>query len=61
MRVDLKVPFSQKHQASSMGARWDPARNTWFVPDGIDASKFLQWMPGVQLSKAVARVLRRPV
>ena len=61
MRVDLNVPFDQKNAAQQLGAKWDAARKTWFVPDGQDASKFLQWLPGVKLSKAVRKVLGRPV
>jgi hypothetical protein len=61
MRTDLKVPFEQKFQAQSLGARWDAAKRTWYVPDGVDASKFLRWVPGVKVSKAVKKVLRRRV
>lgn len=61
MRVNLKVPFGDKEQVKQMGAIWDPARKVWFVPDGTDASKFLQWMPGMKLTKKIRRVLRRPV
>ena len=61
MRTDLKVPFEEKHAAQQLGARWDPARKTWFVPDGVDAVPFARWIPGLKLSKAVKKVLRRPV
>lgn len=61
MRVNLIVPFEQKGEASRMGARWDPARKVWFVPDGVDAVLFAKWIPGLKLSKAVKKVLRRPV
>jgi hypothetical protein len=44
MRVDLKVPFAEKDDAKRLGARWDVERKVWYVPDGLDASKFAQWM-----------------
>ena len=61
MRTDLKVPFDQKHEAQSRGARWDAARKTWFVPDGVDAVPFMKWIPGLKVSKAVKKVLARRV
>jgi hypothetical protein len=44
MRVDLKVPYKQKEEAKRLGARWDPARQTWYVENKDDLSPFLQWM-----------------
>jgi len=61
VRVDLVVPFEQKRAAQQLGACWDAARKVWFVPDGVDASLFLQWLPSVSVTKKVAKVLRRPV
>ncbi len=61
MKVELQVPFEEKFEAQSLGAKWDPARRVWFVPDGFDAVKFLRWMPRVKLNKKVRRVLRMPV
>jgi hypothetical protein len=45
MRVNLKVPYSEKEKAKRLGARWDPARSTWYVENMEDLSRFLQWMP----------------
>lgn len=45
MRVDLKVPYSQKEAAKKAGARWDPARQVWYVEDMADLRPLLQWMP----------------
>lgn len=44
-RTDLKVPFEEKDQAKGLGARWDPARKVWFVPDGVDTGPFSKWLP----------------
>lgn len=44
MRVDLKVPYKQKEQAKGLGARWDPARQVWYVENRDDLSPFLKWM-----------------
>lgn len=45
MRVDLKVPYSDKEQAKKLGARWDAAAKTWYVMDVTDLWPFLKWMP----------------
>lgn len=45
MRVYLSVPFIAKDRAKALGARWDPERRQWFVPDGIDAAEFTEWLP----------------
>jgi len=44
-RTDLKVPFSQKDEAKSLGARWDPTLKVWYVPDGVDIAPLVQWLP----------------
>ena len=44
-RTDLQVPFSEKDEAKSLGARWDASNKTWYVPENIDLSKFQKWMP----------------
>jgi hypothetical protein len=44
-RTDLNVPFEEKNEAKRLGARWDPARKVWFVPDGVDPRPFRNWLP----------------
>lgn len=51
MRVDLKVPYKQKEEAKRLGARWDSARQVWYVENKEDLSPFLKWMPS-HLTKA---------
>lgn len=31
-RIDLSVPFSRKEQAKAIGAKWDAAQRTWWIP-----------------------------
>lgn len=40
----LKVPFAEKEAAKALGARWDPKRKKWYVPQGVDAAPFGQWI-----------------
>ena len=42
---DLNVPFAEKEQAKALGARWNPGRKKWFVPDGQDIEPFKNWWP----------------
>ena len=44
-RIDLEVPYAEKDEAKSMGAYWDPARKTWYVPPGWDPRVFARWLP----------------
>ena len=41
----LNVPFRDKDSAKSLGARWDPARRQWYVPDGRELAPFAAWLP----------------
>ena len=42
-RLYLSVPYAQKDEAKALGARWDPSRKRWYVPEGIDKSLFQRW------------------
>ncbi len=44
--IALKVPFKEKDEAKSLGARWNPEGKHWYVPEGIDAAPFEKWMDG---------------
>ena len=39
----LKVPFNEKDQAKSLGARWNAESKHWYVPQGVDAAPFEKW------------------
>ena len=38
--INLKVPFNEKDQAKSLGARWNAEAKLWYVPQGVDAAPF---------------------
>lgn len=40
----LNVPFSEKDEAKSLGARWNKNIKKWYVPAGVNASLFERWM-----------------
>ena len=42
-REDLRVPFAQKDEAKTLGARWDPVKRVWYVPAGMDSAPFKKW------------------
>ena len=44
MATYLNVPFSEKEKVKALGARWDAAAKSWFIPSGVDASKFESWL-----------------
>jgi hypothetical protein len=39
----LKVPYAEKDEAKALGARWNSARKSWYVPDGVDEGPFARW------------------
>lgn len=44
MRVNLNVPYEQKDEAKRRGARWDPARRTWYVIDHPNLEALQRWI-----------------
>lgn len=42
--TSLKVPFNEKDQAKSLGARWNAESKHWFVPVGVDVAPFEKWL-----------------
>lgn len=66
MRINLQCPYSDKDEAKALGARWDPARKTWYVIDPDDLGRFAKWIGHLtgQVSVAkekTAREKNRPV
>jgi hypothetical protein len=57
----LKVPFAEKDEAKSLGARWNSERKSWYVPDGKDSAAFARWLPpgGADFVPAIAAATPR--
>ena len=45
--INLKVPFNEKDQAKSLGARWNAEAKLWYVPQGVDVAPFEKWVSSV--------------
>jgi hypothetical protein len=41
----IDVPFKDKDQAKQIGARWDGAKKSWYIPDGVPIASFERWLP----------------
>jgi hypothetical protein len=39
----LNVPYAEKDEAKALGARWNPTKRRWYVPDGVAAAPFAKW------------------
>ena len=50
--MNLKVPFNEKDQAKSLGARWNAEAKLWYVPQGVDAAPFEKWVSSAAQLKA---------
>jgi antirestriction protein ArdC/phage/plasmid primase-like uncharacterized protein len=42
-RQYISVPFKDKDEAKELGAKWDRAKRSWYVPPGADAAVFDKW------------------
>ena len=42
--INLKVPFNEKDQAKSLGARWNAETKLWYVPQGVEEAPFEKWL-----------------
>jgi hypothetical protein len=43
-RLNIHVPYDQRQEAKALGARWDAEASTWFIPPGVDRTKFAKWI-----------------
>lgn len=41
----LTSSFKDKDRVKALGARWDPAKRQWYVPDGLALTPFAEWLP----------------
>lgn len=39
----LTVPYAEKDEAKVLGARWNPTKRRWYVPDGVATAAFAKW------------------
>ena len=44
-RTYLAVPYDEKDDAKALGARWDGAERSWYVPAGVSLESFAPWIP----------------
>jgi putative DNA primase/helicase len=44
--IPLKVPFKEKDEAKSHGARWNPDGKHWYIPVGVEEAPFEKWVDG---------------
>ena len=50
--VFLTVPYAEKDAAKALGARWNPTRRRWYVPDGAATEPFAKWIDGSAVPEA---------
>lgn len=39
----LNVPFKEKDEAKTLGAKWDRQELSWYIPSGVDHAAFTKW------------------
>jgi putative DNA primase/helicase len=40
----LNVPYNEKDEAKSLGAKWDREKQSWYIPEELDRLRFLKWL-----------------
>ena len=51
----LTVPYAEKDEAKALGARWNPTKRRWYVPDGVAIAAFAKWAgEGVDAARPAA-------
>ena len=43
-KIYIDVPFSEKEEAKSLGARWDRQKKSWYIPSGLNEQNFSKWL-----------------
>ncbi len=49
-----KIKFSEKDSVKVLGAKWDPAKKRWYVPEHLLLAPFAKWLPVRLLKKCAA-------
>lgn len=44
-RVFLAVPYEQRAEAKTLGAKWDKGAKSWYAPAGATLEQFVKWLP----------------
>lgn len=44
----LQTAYKDRERVKGLGARWDPDRRQWYVPEGRDLAPFATWLPAEQ-------------
>ena len=39
----IQVPYPEKDDAKSLGAKWDPINRLWYIPIGKEIKNFSRW------------------
>jgi hypothetical protein len=55
--IILEVPFHEKDQVKSLGAKWNPQIKKWFILEGADITPFLKWIPGLNKHSLIIKPL----
>lgn len=40
----LNVPYEEKDEAKSLGAKWNPELKKWYIQNTEDCGKFIKWI-----------------
>ena len=41
----INCSYNDKDEVKLLGARWDADKRKWYIPFGLDRSKFRTWTP----------------
>ncbi len=47
-RTYINVPYADREEVGSLGARWDREQKSWYIPESVDAALFTKWTAAQQ-------------
>lgn len=59
-KIFIDVPYKEKDAAKELGAKWDRAERSWFIPPGLDSSPFQKWQNQEQANSGQEKASNPP-
>lgn len=60
MKTYLIVKYKDKNKVKALGAKWDLARNSWYIENVENISSFLPWISSKLKKPTTSEPLKHP-
>lgn len=52
MKKHIHVPYAEKDEAKTLGAKWDSNFKMWYIPEGVENKPFEKWFLSPRFQQA---------